>query len=482
MMTVSHTLSAPPSAAAGARPPAASAAGRNGGGGYSEWRDCDGRVRPHYAGVAEAMGRIGAGELARRWRDANRQADFDAFTFYLDPREYRPAPTDWLPRVIPSGHWRRIADGVAQRLKAINRFLLALYDGEQTTVPPDVVYSSRYFYPEALGFRPPKDVFVHIYGADLVHMGGGRYVVLEDNLRIPSGIAYQLKTAEMAARLFPEFADGLEIAPYDIRDAYLDMFRSICDSDSPACVLLTDGKFGSAFFEHRCLSDTLGIPLVEGSDLYVGHDGRVYARTLGADYPVDLIYRRVEDLEMFVPGLRESYLAGKVALVNGIGSGAADDKLAFRWVPDMIKAHLGEEPILEQPETHNPQDPAERLHVLENLDKLVIKTRQGYGGLGVFVMPDLDAERRAQVARDILERPDLFAAQETLDFSDHMVFNASTGAMERRSVDLRVFAVQNGRGEVTVFPGGLTRVALPGGRITNNSSGGLCKPTWVTAG
>ena len=221
---------------------------------------------------------------------------------------------------------------------------------------------------------------------------------------------------------------------------------------------------------------------MEGSDLYVGHDGRVYARTLGADFPVDLIYRRVEDLEMFVPGLRESYLAGKVALVNGIGSGAADDKLAFRWVPDMIRAHLGEEPILEQPETYNPQDPAERLLVLENLENLVIKTRQGYGGLGVFVMPDLDAERRAQVARDILERPDLFAAQETLDFSDHMVFNASTGAMERRSVDLRVFAVQNGRGEVTVFPGGLTRVALPGGRITNNSSGGLCKPTWAAAG
>ena len=449
------------------------------GGAYSEWRDDDGRVRAHYAGVAEAVEGIGAGEMARRWRDANRQADFDAFTFYLDPREYRPAPTDWIPRVIPISHWRGVADGVAQRLKAINLFLADLYGGGQTVVPPDVVYSSRYFYPEAQGFRPPKGVFVHIYGVDLVHMGGGRYVVLEDNLRIPSGIAYQLKTVEMAARLFPEFADGLDILPYDPREAYLDMFRSVCDSDSPACVLLTDGKFGSAFFEHRCLSDMLGIPLVEGSDLYVGRGGRVYARTMGADYPVDLIYRRVEDLEMFVPGLREAYLDGKVALVNGIGSGAADDKLTFRWAPDMIESLLGEKPILEQAKTYNPQDPAETPYILRNLDNLVVKTRLGYGGLGVHVMPDLDAERRAQAAREIMARPDLFAVQETLDFSDHMVLNERTGAMERRYVDLRVFAIQNGRGETTVFPGGLTRVAPPGGRITNNSSGGLCKPTWV---
>ena len=471
-MTLSPTLSRPQTTAA-------KRAALNGGGAYSEWRDASGRVRAHYAGVADAIGRIGEGEMARRWRDANRQADFDAFTFYLDPRKYRPAPTDWIPRVIPGEHWRRIADGVAQRLKAINLFLGELYAGEQTVVPPDAVYSSRYFYPEVQGFRPPKGVFVHIYGIDLVHMGGGRYVVLEDNLRIPSGIAYQLKTAEMAARLFPEFADGLDIPPYDIRETYLDMFRSIAGSDAPICVLLTDGKFGAAFFEHRYLSALLGIPLVEGSDLYVGRDGRVYARTLGADIPVDLIYRRVEDIEMFVPGLRESYLAGKVALVNAIGSGAADDKLAFSWVPDMVEAYLGETPILEQAKTFNPQDPAECLFILENLDSLVIKSRQGYGGLGVYVMPDLGAAYRTRVARDILERPELFAAQETLDFSDHMVFNERTGAMERRNVDLRAFAVQNGRGEVAVFPGGLTRVAQPGGRITNNSSGGLCKPTWV---
>ena len=172
-------------------------------------------------------------------------------------------------------------------------------------------------------------------------------MVLEDNLRIPSGITYQLKSVEMVARHLPEFGAGYDVIPYEIRQTYHDMFRSLCDVDSPVCVLLTDGKFGSAFFEHRYLSELLGIPLVEGSDLYVGHDGRVYARTLDQDILVDLIYRRVEDLDLFVPGLRDSYLDHKVVLVNGLGSGAADDKLVFMWVPQMVQRYLGETAILE---------------------------------------------------------------------------------------------------------------------------------------
>ena len=170
-----------------------------------------------------------------------------------------------------------------------------LYGDGQNIVPDDVMYSAGHFYPEMQGFHPPKDVFVHVYGIDLVHLGDGRYVILEDNLRIPSGISYQLKTVDLVSRCIPEFAEKYDIRPYAIRQAYLDMFRSLCDSDHPVCVLLTDGKFGSAFFEHRYLSDLLGIPLVEGTDLYVGHDGRVYARTVGRDVPVDLIYRRVEE-------------------------------------------------------------------------------------------------------------------------------------------------------------------------------------------
>ena len=446
---------------------------------YSEWHDPHGRIRPHYAALAKAAEDLGTEALSQRWNNARRQVELDAVTFYLDPGSYRAMPTDFLPRVIPVEHWKSIAAGVSQRLRAINRFLFDLYNDGQDVVPDEVIYTSQYFYPEVQGFRPPKDLFVHIYGIDLVHLGDGRYMVLEDNLRIPSGISYQLKSVGMADAIFPEFSEEYDILPYDIRDAYLGMFHSLTDNPEPVCVLLTDGKYGSAFFEHRYLSDLLGIPLVEGPDLYVGPDGRVYARTLDQDVQVDVIYRRVEDLDLFVPGLREAYLDSKVALVNGIGTGAADDKLVFLWVPQMIERYLGEAPVLEQAHSYNLADVASRRHVMENLESLVIKTRQGYGGLGVFVMPDLGESYKARVANNILQNPLMFIAQETLDFSQHMVFNEDTGSLEPHHVDLRVFAVQSGDGSVSVFPGGLTRVAQSGSRITNNSSGGLCKPTWV---
>ena len=446
---------------------------------YNEWHDPQGRLRPHYTGLNETVMSLGFEELANRWEGAQRRIDQDGVTFYLDPGHYRNMPTDFLPRVIPHDHWESIAAGVEQRIRAINQFLVGLYNEGQDVVPDDVIYTSQHFYPEVQGFRPPKDVFVHIYGVDLVHMGEGRYVVLEDNLRIPSGISYQLKSRGMAEEIFPEFADGYDLLPYEIRDAYLNMFRSLTDTPEPACVLLTDGKYGSAFFEHRYLSELLDIPLVEGPDLYVAPDGYVYARTLDSQVRVDVIYRRVEDLDLFVPGLAEAYLTGKVVLVNGIGTGAADDKLVFLWVPDMIRNYLSQEPVLEQALSYNLAETESRRYVLENLENLVIKTRQGYGGLGVFVMPDLGEGHKARVANNILQNPLMFIAQETLDFSQHMVFNGDIPGLEPHHVDLRVFAVQSGDGSVSVFPGGLTRVAQQGSRITNNSSGGLCKPTWV---
>ena len=452
---------------------------QTGNGFYSEWQDGDGRVRPHYAGIAEAVAALGHGGLAGRWGRGRRRVDWDAVTFYLDPGRYRVMPVDFLPRVILPEHWATIAAGVAQRLRAINRFLGALYNGGQDVVPEEVMYTSQYFYPEVQGFHPPGGVFVHVYGVDLVHLGDGRYVALEDNLRIPSGISYQIKSRALLEEVLPEFAAGYGILPYDIRAAYRNMFRSLTDNPDPVCALLTDGKYGAAFFEHRYLSELLDIPLVEGPDLYVGTDGRVYARTLDRDVPVDVIYRRVEDLDLFVPGLRAAYLNGKVALVNGIGTGAADDKLVFLWVPQMIERYLGETPVLGQARSYSLEDLDSRRYVLEHLESLVIKTRQGYGGLGVFVMPDLGAAYKARVANRILQNPPAFIAQETLDFSQHIVFNGATGCLEPRHIDLRVFAVQSGDGSVSVFPGGLTRVAQAGSRITNNSSGGLCKPTWA---
>ncbi len=446
---------------------------------YNEWRDSQGVLRPQYEALSSTIEKVGYNSLASRWAEARRRVNLDAVTFYLDPGTYRNMPTDFLPRIIPHEHWQTIATGVSQRLRAINQFLYHLYQGTQDVVPDEVMYTSQHFYPEFQGFSPPEDLFVHIYGIDLVHMGDGRYLVLEDNLRIPSGISYQLKSLEMAGEFFPEFRDGYEILPYEIRKAYLGMFRSLTHNPEPVCAVLTDGKYGAAFFEHRFLSELLDIPLVEGPDLYVAPDGYVYIRTLDHDVRVDVIYRRVEDIDLFVPGLREAYLEGKVALVNGMGTGAADDKLVFLWVPEMIERYLGETAVLGQAQSYNMADVDSRRYTLENLDSLVIKTRQGYGGLGVFVMPDLGEGYKARVANNILQNPLMFIAQETLDFSQHMVFNEQVPGMEPHHVDLRVFAIQSGDGTVSVFPGGLTRVAQSGSRITNNSSGGLCKPTWV---
>ena len=444
-----------------------------------EYLDSKSEVRPEYREAFQLLESLGRERLGELWQRGRREAQLDAFSFLLDPKVYRTIPTDWIPRIIPQQEWETINNGVAQRLKALNLFLLDLYNGQQPVVPEDVIYSCHYFYPEYQDFRPAGNVFVHIYGTDLVHLEDGRYVVLEDNLRIPSGITYQLKAREILQQLLPELASTYDIVPFDIRETYRDMFHSLCDRKDPVCVLLTDSKLGAAFFEHRYLAELLAIPLVEGSDLYMGPDGRVMLKGLGGDTTVDLVYRRVEDLEIFVPGLTDAYLDGKVALVNGMGTSAADDKLVFKWVPDMIRHYLDEEPILDQAVSYDLQDAESRRYVMENLDRMVIKTRQGYGGLGVYVMPDLDEESRTRLGQNVMEQPRMFVAQETLDFSRHLIFDDKAGEFDERYIDLRVFAVQNGRGETTAFPGGLTRVSPANSRITNNSSGGLCKPTWV---
>jgi uncharacterized circularly permuted ATP-grasp superfamily protein len=422
---------------------------------------------------------LGEEELLARWERAKHKVALDGFTFMLDPYQFRPTPTDWLPRLIPWEHWERVSAGVEQRLSALNTFLAELYNGQQGVVPSDVINTARYYHPDLQGVHPRKDAYIHIYGVDLVHLGDGEYVVLEDNLRVPSGIAYQMKCLEIVADALPELVQAYRISPYEVGSTYLELFASLCDTDTPACVLLTDSKYGSAFFEHRYLSELMNIPLVEGSDLYVGPNGRVWGRTMDQDFEVDVIYRRVEDLELFVPGLTDAYRQGEVALVNALGTGAADDKLVFLWVPDMIRAYLGEDPILPQAKSYDVRSASNRRMVVQRINELVLKTRDGYGGLGTFIIPDMDPAYHTRLTQHLVEQPDAFIAQETLDFSKHLVMDEERRSFREAYVDLRVYAVRDGNGKITVFPGGLTRVALPGSRITNNSSGGLCKPTWA---
>ena len=272
----------------------------------------------------------------------------------------------------------------------------------------------------------------------------------------------------------PNLADGYTIRPYDVKSSYQEMFLSLCDVESPTCVILTDSKYGAAFFEHRYLSELLGVTLVEGSDLYVGHNGRVWARSMDGDFEVDRIYRRVEDLDLFVPGLTEAYLNHKVALVNALGTGAADDKLVFLWVPDMIRSYLGEEPVLEQAVSYDPAVPGQPAVRPPEPGRIWCSRRaQGYGGLGVYIMPDMGSLYKDRLARQVIEQPQSFIAQETLDFTRHIVFDEASGGLDERYVDLRVFATQDGNGKVSVFPVGLTRVSQPSSRVTNNSSGGV---------
>ena len=441
--------------------------------------DYDGAPVDTYNPLLTAAHQLGREGMAQRWATAKRRAALDSFTFCPSADKVTTVPTDWFPRLIPLAHWEHIAAGVAQRLRALNRFLVDVYCGEQVVVPQEIIESGKYYHPELRGTRPPGDVFVHIYGIDLVHMGDGRYAVLEDNLRVPSGIAYQMKALQIGEECVPEFRNAYSVLPYDIVPAYKRLFASLTDEANPNTVLLTDGKCGSAFFEHRYLSDLLGIPLVEGYDLRVDEEYRVWCRTLEGEFPVHVVYRRVEDLEQFVPGLTDAYRRGNVALINAPGAGAADDKLVFLWVPEMIEAYLEQEPILYQARSYHPEAPEDAEYVTDNVDSMVLKTRDGYGGLGVYIMPDLTATQRDAAKRALKATPEAFIAQEMLDFSRHLVFSDDELAFDERFIDLRVYAVQDALGNVTVFPGGLTRVAKQGTRITNNSSGGACKETWV---
>ena len=451
------------------------------GGMANECRLPDGSPRESYALLLEWMESAGHGEIAARTSAAAKAGAMESFTFLLNPLSFRPTPVDLLPRLLSASEWAHISVGVEQRQRALNLFLWDLYCGEQKVVPPEVVYTCEYFHPELIGIRPRKDVFVHLYGVDLVRDVSGEFVILEDNLRIPSGISYQLKTSELAAQHFPDFADAYRVEQRAVADAFKGLFASLASEHGGAAVILTDSKYGSAFFEHRYLSELLDIPLVEGHDLYRDSDGRIRVRTLDGDFVVDVVYRRVEDVETFVPGIRQSYREGHVALANALGTGAADDKLVFLWVPEMIRHYLGEEPILPQAESYSLLDEHSRQHVLNNLDSLVVKSRAGSGGFGVAIGPELSAGQRATVREQVTNHPEAYIGQEMVNFSTHFVFDDASDGLVERHIDLRVFSVQDGDGTVTVPVSGLTRVSPSSARITNNSAGGLCKPTWVVS-
>ncbi|MGD0052926.1 MAG: circularly permuted type 2 ATP-grasp protein [Vulcanimicrobiaceae bacterium] len=464
---------------------------------FDEFASADGRPRAHYATLATTLAGISAADFRHRVTTVNSvllQRGV-TFTVYADARgTERILPFDLIPRIIAADEWETISRGVAQRVRALNAFLRDVY-GEQRAlregiVPRDLVYSSQHFEPEAIGVRPPRDTYVHVSGIDLVRDAEGNYLVLEDNCRTPSGISYVLENRDVLKRAFPRLFAGYDPLPVDdyprrLRSALL--ATAPPNALEPTIAILTPGVFNSAYFEHTLLARRMGVELVEGSDLFV-RDNVVYMKTTRGPARVDVLYRRVDDeyldplyfrsdSTLGVAGIFNAYRAGNVTLANAIGTGVADDKAIYPYVPAFIRYYLGEDPVLQNVPTYDCSNAAQRAHVLGDLERLVVKRTAASGGYGMLMGPASTAAQRAEFADAIRANPREFIAQPVITLSAHPT--VVDEGLAPRHIDLRPFALCHGD-TVDVPPAALTRVALTAGSlVVNSSQGGGSKDTWV---
>jgi uncharacterized circularly permuted ATP-grasp superfamily protein len=464
---------------------------------YDEYAEPDGTPRPHYEGIAATLEGISFTDFRHRETTVNSvllQRGV-TFTVYSDARgTERILPFDLIPRIIPASDWDLISRGVAQRVRALNAFLGDVYgEGKvlrDRIVPRELIYSSPNYEREAIGVRPPRDVFIHVSGIDLVRDAHGTFLVLEDNVRTPSGISYVLENRDVLKRAFPRLFEHYDPLPVDdyprrLRDALL--ASAPLSASDPTIALLTPGVYNSAYFEHTLLARRMGVELVEGNDLFV-RDNIVYAKTTRGQTRIDVLYRRVDDdyidplyfrpsSSLGVAGLFDAYRAGNVTLANAVGTGVADDKAVYPYVPALIKYYLGEEPVLGNVPTFDCSDDVQRSHVLANLDSLVVKRTTASGGYGMLIGPMSTAEEREGFAVAIEAEPREFIAQPVITLSAHPTIVKD--GLAPRHIDLRPFALLAGD-RVDVPPAALTRVALrEGSLVVNSSQGGGSKDTWV---
>ena len=466
---------------------------------YDEMRLGTGELRAHYKALAETLAQLSPTELQQRKQAADLSFLTQGITFTVYGREEgteRIFPYDLLPRIVRAHEWDRIERGLTQRIRALNMFLRDVYSDAKIladrVVPRELVYSSKHYRRQMRGIQVPRNVYITVVGSDLLRMNDGEFVVLEDNLRVPSGVSYMLTNRRIMKRTFPQLFHSYGVRPIDhYPQLLLSTLRSLAPEgcEEPNIVLLTPGVYNSAYFEHTFLARQMGIDLVEGRDL-VTHDNVVYMRTTGGLKRVDVIYRRVDDdycdplvfrpdSELGCAGLFNAYRAGNVMVANAFGTGLADDKALYAYVPRIIRYYLDEEPILPNVETYLLTEEKERAHVLANLDKLVVKAVGESGGYGMLIGPHSTAKQREEFKAAILANPRNFIAQPTLAFSrspclvgDHL---------EPRHVDLRPYILYGDK--VNIVPGGLTRVALEkGSLVVNSSQGGGSKDTWVLEG
>ncbi len=466
---------------------------------FDEMYDDAGASREHYAAYASWLNAKPVEFMLQKQKEADTLYARHGITFAVygdDTGVERSIPFDIIPRILRPGAWKVLSEGCCQRVRALNAFLKDVYHDQEIVragiIPAPQIVGNNLFRPEMRGFNVPADVYMHVAGIDLVKVGRDTFFVLEDNLRTPSGVSYMLENRKMMMRLFPELFGRIQVAPVDhYADVLLENLRAVAPPgiSNPTVVVLTPGSYNSAYFEHAFLAQQMGVELVEGLDLFAADDF-VYMRTTHGPKRVDVIYRRVDDdfldplafrpdSVVGVPGLFAAYRAGRVTLANAIGTGVADDKSTYVYVPDMVRFYLGEDPILQNVPTYQLGKPDDLKFVLAHLAELVVKEVQGSGGYGMLVGPAASqAEIEAYRAR-ILASPAAFIAQPTLALSTCPTYVQS--GIAPRHVDLRPY-VLSGK-TVTLVPGGLTRVALrEGSLVVNSSQGGGTKDTWVLEG
>ena len=454
-------------------------------------------VRARYKQVYEALQQMSWDDLRAKDLQA---ADFFmnqgiTFTVYSDNKGIeRIFPFDIIPRIITGKEWDHVEKGIQQRLKALNMFLKDIYNDQQIIkdgiIPAALIASCPHFLKEAVGIKVPHDIYVHISGIDLIRGNDGKFYVLEDNLRTPSGVSYMLENREVTKRIFPDMLAQNQVRMvnnYPVK--LLNILTSLSPRpvDQPNVVILTPGVYNSAYYEHTFLARTMGIPLVEGRDLVVDNQ-KVFMKTTAGLQPVDVIYRRIDDdfidplvfrpdSVLGVPGIMSAYRKGNVALVNAIGNGVADDKAVYAYVPDMIKYYLNEEAILSNVPTYRMENEDERKHVFENLSSMVVKQTNQSGGYGLVMGNKASDAELNDLKNAILDNPRNFIAQPIIQLST--VPCLVDGKLESRHVDLRPYALCGPDG-IEIVPGGLTRVALrKGSLVVNSSQGGGSKDTWI---
>jgi uncharacterized circularly permuted ATP-grasp superfamily protein len=455
-----------------------------------------GSTREHYREFTAWLGQQAPERIERKRAEADLLFRRVGITFAVygdDAGTERLIPFDIIPRIIPAAEWSHLQKGLVQRVTALNMFIHDIYHGQNIIkagiIPPEQIYKNAQYRPEMQGISVASDIYAHIAGVDIVRAGQGEFYVLEDNLRVPSGVSYMLEDRKMMMRLFPELFARNKIAPVDhYPDMLLDNLRSVAPVgvENPTIVVMTPGMYNSAYFEHAFLAQQMGVELVEGKDLFV-NDNAVYMRTTRGPKRVDVIYRRIDDdfldplafradSSLGVPGLLAVYRAGRVTLANAIGTGVADDKSIYPFVPDMIKFYLSETPILNNVPTYQCRKPDDLAYTLAHLPELVVKEVHGAGGYGMLVGPASSKQEIEDFRLRILAKPDGYIAQPTLALSACPTYVES--GIAPRHIDLRPF-VLSGK-TVSMVPGGLTRVALQDGSlVVNSSQGGGTKDTWI---